>query len=362
MEAVARQKFACPACGAEARWDASRQALVCPYCSTISPANIDEAAGTIREHDLVTALRSLPDDRRGWRGSKVSVRCQSCQAISVFDPEKVARRCDFCGSAQMIPYDQTKAPVTPESLLPFKLDQSRVRDCVREWYASRWFAPNRFKKEALTDQLHGIYLPYWTFDAQVAAQWSAMSGYHYYVTETYRDAQGRQQTRRVQRTRWEPSSGFLEHFFDDELVPASRGARAELLREIEPFPTRELEPYAAQYVAGWVVEQYQLDLIGAAQHSRERMEQEVERMCAGQVPGDTHRNLQVNARFTRQTFKHVLLPVWLVSYDYGAKSYQVLVNGYTGQVAGKHPLSVIKIMLLILFILVAAGLFYLVAR
>ena len=91
------------------------------------------------------------------------------------------------------------------------------------------------------------------------------------------------------------------------------------------------------------------------------MEQEVERMCAGQVPGDTHRNLQVNARFTRQTFKHVLLPVWLVSYDYGAKSYQVLVNGYTGQVAGKHPLSVIKIMLLILFILVAAGLFYLVA-
>ena len=362
MEAVARQKFACPACGAEAHWDPGKQALVCPYCDTVSPAHIEEAEGRIKEHDLVTALRELPDSQRGWRGDKVSVRCQSCQAISVFDREKVASRCDFCGSAQMIPYEQTKAPITPESVLPFKLDQGGVRDCIRRWYGSRWFAPNRFKKAALTDELHGIYLPYWTFDAQVNAQWTAMSGYYYYTNETYRDSQGRTQTRRVRHTRWAPSSGYLEHFFDDELVPASRGANEKLLREVEPFPTKELSPYAAQYVAGWVVEQYQLDLIGAAQRSRERMEREIERMCASQVPGDTHRNLNVNAQFSRQTFKHVLLPVWLVSYNYGAKSYQVLVNGYTGEIAGKYPLSFFKIFFLILFLLAVAGVIYLAAN
>ena len=362
MEAVARQKFACPACGAEAHWDPARQALVCPYCSTISPAHIEEVEGKIKEHDLVTALRELPEDRRGWKSNKVSVRCQSCQAISIFDPDKVARRCDFCGSAQMIPYEQTKAPITPESLLPFKLDQSAVRDAIRRWYGSRWFAPNRFKKAALTDELHGMYLPYWTFDAQVNANWTALSGYHYYTTETYRDSQGRTQTRRVQHTRWVPSSGYLEHFFDDQLVPASRGANEKLLREIEPYPTRDLTPYASQYVAGWVVEQYQLDLIGAAQRSRERMQRETERMCASQVPGDTHRNLNVEARFDRQTFKHVLLPVWLVSYNYGSKSYQVLVNGQTGVIAGKYPLSFAKIFMLILFILAIAGLVYLFAK
>jgi hypothetical protein len=99
-----------------------------------------------------------------------------------------------------------------------------------------------------------------------------------------------------------------------------------------------------------VVEQYQIDLIGAAQESRERMEQKIRAMCASQVPGDTHRNLQVQSEFSGQTFKHVLLPVWLVSYDYGSRSFQVLVNGVTGQVAGEHPWSFWKIFFLILML------------
>ncbi|HYE32362.1 MAG TPA: zinc ribbon domain-containing protein, partial [Methylomirabilota bacterium] len=232
------------------------------------------AEGGVQEHDLAAALRNLPGDKRGWKAAKASVRCQSCQAISVFDPEKVASRCEFCGSAQIVPYEQVKPPISPESLLPFKIDQGRVRDALRQWYGTRWFAPNKLKRAALTDTLHGVYLPYWTFDALVHADWTAESGYHYYTTESYRDAQGNTQTRRVQHTRWEHSSGSLEHFFDDELVCASRGMHADLLRRIEPFPTKELVPYAPSFVAGWVVEQYQIDLIGAAQHSRDRMESE----------------------------------------------------------------------------------------
>lgn len=358
-EVTARQKFACPACGAEAHWNAGRQALVCPYCGTVSPAQISGTGEAVQEHDLVTALRNIPDAGRGWKAARKSVRCQTCQAISVLDPEKVAQRCDFCGSAQMVPYDQIKPPISPESVLPFRIDQAKVRDSIRQWYRSRWFAPGRFKHAALTDELHGIYLPYWTFDAQVNAHWTAQSGYHYYTTQTYRDANGRTQTRQVRHTRWQPSSGYLSHFFDDELVPGSRGADENLLRQVEPFPTREVTPYSPQYVAGWVVEQYQLDLVGAAGRSRQRMEQEIERMCASQVPGDTHRNLQVRPEFTRQTFKHVLLPIWLVSYNYGTRRYQVLVNGVTGRVAGKYPKSAAKILLLVLAVLVITGLIYL---
>lgn len=353
MEALAREKFACPACGAEAHWNPARQALVCGYCGTVAPMEEPSASGEIKEHDLATALRNLPDEKRGWKSQKISVRCQSCQAISVLDPERVAQRCDFCGSAQIVPYEQIKPPISPESLLPFQLDETKVRECIRDWYKSRWFAPNRLKTAALTDTLHGVYLPYWTFDAQVDAHWTAESGYYYYTTETYRDAQGRTQTRRVQHVRWESSSGSLSHFFDDELVPASRGLHAALLRQVEPFPTKQLTPYAPSYVAGWLVEQYQLDLIGAAQHSRERMEGQVRSMCASQVPGDTHRNLQVSARYTNQTFKHVLLPVWFVSYNYGAKAYQVLVNGVTGDMAGEYPKSFWKIFFLVLVLLIA---------
>ena len=88
-----------------------------------------------------------------------------------------------------------------------KLAESQVRDSIRRWYASRWFAPNRLKDAALTDTAKGLYIPYWTFDAQVHADWTAESGYYYYVTETYTDANGRTQTRQVQKVRWVPSSG-----------------------------------------------------------------------------------------------------------------------------------------------------------
>jgi hypothetical protein len=356
---VARDKFHCPACGADAHWNATKKALVCPYCGTESPMEVSPE-GVVKENDLAAALRALPADQRGWRAEKKSVQCQSCKAITVFDPKRVAQRCEFCGSAQIVPYDEMKAPISPESMLPFTIPEATVRDTVRAWYGNRWFAPNRLKKAALTDTVHGVYLPYWTFDSQVHADWQAESGYYYYVTETYRDSQGRTQTRQVQKIRWQSSSGRLDHFFDDELVAATRGVDGELLPQIEPFPTKQLEPYSASYVAGWPVEQYQIDLIAAAQAARSRMEAKTRAMCAQQVPGDTHRNLQVRADFSRQTFKHVLLPVWLVSFNYGQNAFQVLVNGVTGEIAGRYPKSAWKIFFFVLFILALIGIIALV--
>lgn len=364
-EATARAKFACPACGAEAHWNPGRQALVCPYCGTTSPAQVELTATgeeRIREHDLVAALRSIPDNRRGWQAAKTTVRCQSCRALSVFDAARVGQRCDFCGSAALVPYEDVKAPFQPESLLPLRIDEGRVRELVRGWYRSRWFAPNRLKHAALTDTVRGVYIPYWTFDASVHADWTADAGYYYYETEHYRDAQGRDQTRRVRKVRWVPAAGSVDHAFDDELVAASRGVDARLLKAIEPFPTAELSPYNPGFLSGWVVEQYQIDLVGAAQAARTSMESHMRSLCAGRVPGDTHRNLQVHNHFSNQTFKHILVPVWLLTYRFGARVYQVVVNGSTGALAGTYPKSWVKITLLVLAILAGIGLLTLVAK
>ncbi len=306
----------------------------------------------VKELDLAEALRAIPSSDRGWQTATRSVKCQSCQAISVFKPERVAQTCDFCGSPALVPYDEIKAPIRPESVLPFQLSQAQVREKVHAWYRNRWFAPNRFKSRAFTDTIHGLYLPYWTFDAQVAAQWTAEAGYFYYTTESYRDSKGNTQTRQVQHVRWEYASGALNHFFDDALVAASRGVPPALLRGVEPFPTKDLAPYDAGYVSGWVVEQYQIDLVAAAAHSREIMDAELRRLCSAQVPGDTQRSLQVKADYSAQTFKHVLLPVWLLNYQYAGKTYRIVANGYTGSIAGKYPKSWIKISLLVLAILI----------
>ena len=356
-EVTAKSKFACPSCGGEAQWNPAKKALVCPFCGTVAPmAPPAEGAGPVPEHDLTAALRSIPDDQRGWQAEKKSVKCQSCQAITVFDPVRVAQRCDFCGSSALIPFDEIKAPIRPESLLEFRLSETDVRDKVRIWYGNRWFAPDALKGRALTDTLHGVYLPYWTFDSQVHAEWTAESGYHYYETEHYTDSAGKQQSRQVQHTRWQPSSGALDHFFDDELVPGSRGVSGEMLRKIEPFPTTtDLKPYDPGFLSGWVVEQYQIDLIAAAQHARDTMDAKVERLCDAEVPGDTHRGLRVASDHSAQTFKHILVPVWILAYTYGSQNYQVIVNGYTGTMAGKHPLSWVKIALTVLAVLIVIG-------
>ena len=136
-----------------------------------------------------------------------------------------------------------------------------------------------------------------------------------------------------------------------------------MLRKVEPFPTtKELVPYNAGFLSGWVVERYQIDLVAAAKAARDQMESEMYSLCASQVPGDTHRNLQVNDDYSGQTFKHILTPIWLLTYNYGTQNFQVVINGYTGVIAGKYPKSWVKIFFAVLGALVVAGIFALVAN
>lgn len=335
-EVTALSKFACPGCGGEAVWTPSKKALVCPYCGTESPAELKADGTLVEESDLVAALRSLPDDKRGWAAERKTVRCQSCQAISVFNETRVAQRCDFCGSPSLINVDDMQAPIRPGSVLPFKVAETKVREDIRRWYGSHFWARSDVGDKALTDTLHGLYLPYWTFDAHAECPWEAEAGHYYYT----KDSQGRSQ----RHTRWEHASGHVSMDFDDVLIPASKGVHPALLEDLLPFPTTtDLVPYDPGYLSGWVVEQYQIDLVQAAQNSRNRMNQRLESECARQVPGDTHRNLRISPDFSAQTFKHALLPVWLLTYNYGSKTYQVAVNGSTGKITGEYPLSWVKI-------------------
>jgi uncharacterized protein len=352
-DVVAREKYPCAACGAQAEWNASKQLLVCPFCGTAAPFSVDKVSGAIEEHDLAKALRELPDAARGWLAQKRTVQCQSCKAVSVFDPERVGQNCDFCGSPALVDYEEIKAPIRPQSVLPFKVSESHVREQIRTWFASKWLAPNAFKKRALVDRIHGVYIPYWTFDAQAHCPWEAEAGHYYYTTQTYRDNQGKTRTRQVRHVRWVPASGVVDHFFDDEPVPGTNGVSHALLRQIEPFQTSELVPYDTAYLSGFVVEHYQIVLLDAAQESEEAMTSQLRSMCIAQIPGDTHRNLELHPTFSARTFKHILVPVWLLAYQYRTKTYQVVVNGHDGRMAGQYPKSPWKVAALVLAIIMA---------
>jgi hypothetical protein len=351
-EVDALQKHECPACGAQAEWNPGRQMLMCPFCGTESPYQIDRETGKIEEIDLVAALRALPDDERGWQTARRTVRCRSCNAVMVFDPALVGQNCQFCGSPALVDYEEIKAPIRPHSVLPFRVDAGRVRDGIRHWWASKWLAPGRLAKSALVDTVRSLYIPYWTFDAKVHCPWDADAGYYYYVRV---GGGGRSAARMERRTRWEPASGVVDHAFDDELVPGTHGVPRDLLRQVEPFPTADLVPYDTAFLSGHVVEHYQVVLLDAARASRDQMARTLERLSARQIPGDTYRNLRIHPVYSDETFKHVLVPVWLLTYTYGAKNFQVVANGFTGRIAGRYPYSMWKILLLVLAGLILVG-------
>jgi len=350
----ALEKHECPACGAQAQWDPGTQKLRCPFCGTESPYRVDREQGKVVELDLVTALRELPDEERGWQTERHSVQCQSCRAVMVFDPARVGQNCEFCGSPALVDYQELKAPIRPQGVLPFRVDVHRVRDDIRRWWRSRWFAPGRLAIASLVDTVKSLYIPYWTFDAQVHCPWHAEAGHYYYVSVPGRDAKGRPVMRQERRIRWEPAAGVVDTFFDDEAVPGTQGLPLDLLRQVEPFPTAEVVPYDTAFLSGHVIEHYQVVLLDAAQRSLEQMHARLLELCARQVPGDTYRNLEIAPDYSGRTFKHVLVPVWLLTYTYGAKPYQVIANGYTGTIAGRRPFSAWKIAAAVLLALVAA--------
>lgn len=347
-EVSAIEKHHCPACGAQATWDPGGQKLVCAFCGTESPYVLDRETGAVHEDDLAKALREIPDADRGWDADRRSVQCASCKAVMVFEAERVGQNCEFCGSPSLVAYEEIKAPIRPWGILPFCVPETRIRETIRGWLASRWFAPSDLKRKALVDLVHSLYIPYWTFDARVRCPWQAESGTYYYTTQTYRDRNGRTQTRQVRHVRWTPASGLLEHVFDDEPIPGTRGIDRSLLAAVEPFPANGLVRYDTGFLSGHVVEHYQVVLLEAARAVKESMHSKLTALCGAQVPGDTYRNLVIQPEYSAETFRHILVPVWLLTYGFRRKVYQVVVNGATGRMAGIYPKSVWKILLLVL--------------
>lgn len=351
--------FTCSACGAKLAYDATAQAMRCPYCSrteAVAATSPDQSAQALREIPIEEGFARA---QRGLGTAVTNLQCKDCGAtVNVAEGQQTAK-CSFCGSHQVLQQPADPNLIRPESLVPFKVDKPRSQELFSKWVRSLWFRPSNLKHLAKVQAIDGVYVPFWTFDTWIDSRWTAERGWHYTETEYYtaeENGETVQRSREVQRTRWEPASGWRRDFFDDIVVCASRGLPVKLVDKFSSFNTKELTAYQPHYLSGWRAESYAIDLMPAWQQAQQKAAAAQETRCSGDVGGNTHRNLQVMNSFSAVTFKHVLLPIWVAAYRYQAKSYQFLVNGQTGEVVGEAPWSVIKIVAFIVLILaIVAG-------
>ncbi|MDO9538323.1 MAG: hypothetical protein Q7J68_08405 [Thermoplasmata archaeon] len=335
-------QFECGGCGAHLEFDPKTQNMKCEFCQSEKIIPIEPQP--IMEHDFFSAPFAT-----GWDRPAITFQCDSCGATTSSE-KKIAGKCTYCNS----PYVKERPPkadlIRPETLVPFKIDNARVTELFRNWLGKGWFTPSNLTQLSRLDLIKGVYTPFWTYDTQAYSNWTAESGYYYYETESYTvmvNGKHQTRTRQVRKVRWVPSHGQRDGFYNDVLVPASRGMNEDLVLKIYPFHLQQLVPYKPEFLSGFMAEEYGVDLQqgwGTAQNIVNVSERE---KCGRDVPGDTYRFLRVQTNFNNITYKHILLPVWIAVYEYKAKTYHFLVNGQTGEVQGFKPISWAKVALFV---------------
>jgi DNA-directed RNA polymerase subunit RPC12/RpoP/ribosomal protein S27E len=347
--------YPCPACGADLLFEPREGFLTCPYCG--HKEAITESAQAVEEQSFELHLRIRPEQMAQLAANALEVQCQSCGAKSIFTPPQVAGRCDFCG-VQIVAQPKSADPImTPGGLLPFCITQQQASSDLRQWLSSRWFAPNNLKRFAEPEAIHGVYLPFWTYDTNTTTDYTGQRGEYYYETETYyeRDAHGRQvaRTRQVRHTRWYPASGTVTRAFDDILIPATQSLPPDRLTALEPWDLTELRPYEPAFLSGFKAQRYQVDLTTGFERVKQVVAPVIESDVRSDIGGDVQMISSVATQYSEITFKHLLLPVYAGAYRYNGRLFQIVVNGRTGEIQGERPYSFWKIALLVVSVLFA---------
>jgi DNA-directed RNA polymerase subunit RPC12/RpoP len=347
------QRFHCSSCGADLLFEPKDGCLTCPYCG--HKEEIPQSAAEIAEQSYEEFLIPKAGQLQTLATDALQVQCTSCGATITFTPPETARSCDFCGAAIVAQPKAADPIVAPEAVLPFKLVTQEARSEISKWISSRWFAPNALKRMASQQGINGVYIPFWTYDAQTVSIYTGERGEHYYTTETYTetDSNGNTETktREVQHTAWYPASGTVAQFFDDILVPATQSLPKKRLDELEPWDLPELKPYEPAYLSGFRAQRYQIDLPSGFELAKQAMASAIDSKVRQDIGGDEQRVSSIDTSYSSIRFKHLLLPVYVGAYHFKSKLYQVVVNGRTGEVQGERPYSVAKIVLLIAAIL-----------
>jgi len=350
-------RFPCPGCGAILVFEPGTTNLTCPYCgrSEAIPQSIEQ----VEERSYEEYLNPRTGQMGEMAQNAIEVQCNSCGATVTFTPPEVAGECSFCG-AHIVAQPKSADPlVAPEAVLPFKVTSQQAADGIKKWTATRWFAPNALKKMAYHEGVGGVYLPFWTYDANTTSPYQGQRGEYYYVEETYTetDSQGNQvtRTRQVRHTRWYSASGVVARWFDDVLIPATKAVPLPRLGALEPWDLSQLTAYDPAFLSGYKAQRYQVDLPQGFEQAKSIMARQIEQDIRRDIGGYEQRIDRYSTSYTAITFKHILLPVYLGAYRFKGKVYQVMLNAQTGEIQGERPYSVWKITLFILLMLAIIG-------
>ncbi len=339
----------CPSCGGVMDFDPKTGGLTCPYCGRTEMIPVDHTEpASAEELDLENADKVENCD---WGAEKKTVICQACGAETVYDALEISAVCPFCGSNQVMEAAD-KNTIAPGGVVPFQITDKQASDLFKGWIRRKWFCPKLARESAKAKHFKGVYLPYWTFDADTDSEYQGEYG----RDKVKRGPDGEERV----VTTWYPTRGSYRESFDDELVCATTNHNQSMLGGLEPYRTAENKVYKPEYVAGFAAERYAIGIKEAwdmAKGSiRFKLKENIENDIERRNGADRIRDLKIQTLFSHMTYKYLLLPVWISSYKYKDKIYQFMVNGQTGKVSGRTPLSMPKVVITVIAVIIIIAL------
>ena len=349
--------YPCSACGGELHFDIKLQKLSCDHCGSAFDMTAD-MTGVAVEQDLRTALSALQAGRLQGQQMALTEKeivCQNCGGHSTFHGSMTAERCPYCATPiQRNDIQDAPNRLAVDGVVPFLIDQKTATEAIEKWINSRRFAPTEFKTYNRTGSFASVYTAYFTYDADTQTDYTGRRGDDYTVTV----GSGNDQHTET-RTEWHSVSGQVANSFDDVTVFANDGFDKKRVNKLEPWPTQTAKPYSPEFVAGHLCRTYDHDVEECLGEATTVMEHAIDQTIRQDIGGD-HQDINGrNINWFKMTYKHLLLPIWLLTVIYQEKPFQVYINGVTGEVQGARPWSKVKIIvaaviaLLIVILLVA---------
>ena len=331
------KEYKCPACGGAIEFDSKSQKMKCPYCDT------EFEVETLKELDeQMKREAGQEDDLSGWQTNAggewqegetdgMSVyTCQSCGGEIIADETTGASSCPYCGNP-VIMTQKFKGDLRPDLVIPFKLDKKAAKEAYYKHIKGRRLLPKAFRKENHIDEIKGVYVPFWLFDADVDADvrykatkvrmWSD-DDYDYTETSYYS----------VER------SGDMA--FSAVPVDGSEKMPDDLMESIEPFNMAEAVDFQTAFLSGYLADKYDVSAEKSVERAHVRMKQSAEDVLAGTVEGyATVVPENTNVRMSGGKSQYALYPVWILNTTWKGEKYIFAMNGQTGKMTGDLPID-----------------------
>ena len=325
----------CENCGANMVFNPETQDLYCSYCGSskdfakskeVSELAIGEAFGV----------------NEIWEEDNATYRCDNCGAVVVLPSNQVATLCPYCGTSHVVKSADT-CGLKPGAVYPFTFGQEKAVEFAKTWAKKRFFAPSKFKKSLSCEKFQGVYEPAFTYDSQTYSTYSGVIG----VRKTRTVGSGKNR-RTYTYIDWRSISGTYTYAFDDVFITASETNTQTTLSKILPFNYDTINVYDKTFLSGFMAHKTEKTVKDGWEEAKTEINSMLRRKILSQYHYDVVKYLNVDTVYNNVTYKYVLLPIYLMAFPYKQKSYSVWVNGNTGKVTGKTPISPWRVLLVTL--------------